>query len=560
MPFILRDDVFKRESVTGDLVNGEEFNKYLNNPHGKYYGNAICFTPFEAFTSLNPTTEVGMTAGIMVALALQLKKWEYQAHKIEEFIEVNPSYAQYYQLTLKQKEEIESKIKQGLASASQAVADLELLRHDQRKYLEFLHYLGYDDEGYYKLGGGDKIIEKPELKDEHSLKAVFIDQVDTHTGEGISMRSIVSRWPTIIVDFQKMEDDDLDVDKIKEKLDVSKAEAVVLATKNKLYNEWKKLFVPEITERYKRILELLRSRNASVKQYREWLKPHVARHKLLAEGLEQKDVRDDIRTSVLYQVGLATAFNFVTFWSWRDYEPVEPFRSSGSEQLAKEKIEGKLEPYDEWSKKHLIFNPEHGLITDYPWISDNWAKRFYSGYLNGRAMYRHKLYYAFLIINFIRGSFRTPTGEEFDDSVFEINAIYMSQNVLYAKLLEMEAKKAEFNHYVDSLIGVRDEDCPVCSYETGNVTKEQQQNHNHGHHNHGHNRLTQPDYVYKENVFEKINNLLGKIGLNMTFFKRGPYERDFDERLTKFHLTGMAKLRYAPVVRYVKEKFGYGVS
>jgi hypothetical protein len=538
MAFILSDENFAREKVTGRLIKGAEFNKYFNTPNSKYHGHALCILPFETFTSLNPTTPIGMTTGIMVSLSFQLKKWEYQSQKVEEWIEVNPSYAQYYQLTLKQRDELEREIKQGLASAAQSVADLELLKHDQRKYLEFLNYLGYEDKGYHSHTS--KLTENPKLKDEHALKSVFIDQVDAHTGEGISMRSIVSRWPTLIVDFQSLDDNDIEVDKIKEKLDVSKAEAVVLSTKNRLYNEWKKLFVPEIKGRYERIVDLVRSRHASVEQYRNWLKPLVARHKLLAGGLENRSVRDSLRTSDIYQVGAATAVNALTFWAWRDFEPVEAFRHGGSEQLAKERAEGNLDPYDEWSKKHLIFHPEHGLISSYPWITDKWAKNYYQRYIDNRWMYRHKLYYSFLVIDFIRGSFRMPSGGEFDDSVFDINAIFMSQNVLYAKLLELEAKKADFNHYVDSLIGVRDPDCPICEHETG--------------------KSTAPSYEYKESPFEKINNVLSDVGLNMAFFKQGPYERDFDERLTKLHLTGMASLRYQPIVRFIKDKVGYGVS
>ncbi len=558
MTFILSDSRFDRDPVNGRPFD-EYFRSYFDGPNAKYFGHALCLTPFETYTSLNPTTPSGMTTGLMVSLSFQLKKWEFTSQKAEEMIEVNPTYAQYYQLTMKQKEDLEAKIKQSMASVAQSVADLELLKHDQRKYREFLEYLGYRTKkqvteetkskapAVMAVSPDELVLDEDENKrktraDEHSLKAVFIDQVDAHTGDGISMRSIVSRWPTLIVDFQKLTDTDIDVDAIKKKLDVSKAEAVVLSTKNRLYQEWKKLFVPEIKSRYQRILELIRSREASVEQYRNWLTPYIARHKLLAEGLEAKGFREKIRTSDIYHVGSATSYSVITFWAWRDFEPTEAFRHGGSEQLAKERAEGTLMAYDDWTKKHIIFHPKHGLITEYPWITDEWAGSFQKDntFYNRRWMLRHKLYYSFLLINFHRGTFRSPTGGEYDDSVYEVNAIYMSQNILYAKMLELEAKKVEFNHYIDKLIGVRGPDCPVCKHETGQ---------------------TKPyKYEEKQGSMGKIKDALEKFGLNFTFFKSGPYERDWDERITKMHLTGMAKIRYQPVVRFIKEKVGYGVA
>jgi len=69
---------------------------------------------------------------------------------------------------------------------------------------------------------------------------MFIDQVDINLPEGVSMRSIAPRWPTIIADFQQLSDEEDTTEKIKKKIDVSKAEAVILATKVRLFKKWKK--------------------------------------------------------------------------------------------------------------------------------------------------------------------------------------------------------------------------------------------------------------------------------------------------------------------------------
>ena len=370
--------------------------------------------------------------------------------------------------------------------------------------------------------------------DEHSLRAVFIDQVDMHTGEGISMRSIVSRWPTLITDFLRMDDDDLDMDKVKDKLTVSKAEAVVLVTKNKLYQEWKKLFMPEIKSRFQRICELVRSREESVRQYKEWLKPVIARHKMLEEGYSNEDIRARHfymgKTGIVNIIGSSVATSVSRFWAWRDFTVPEIYRRGGAERLAIEVAEGKVDCYDNWTKKNLIFHPKWGLITKYPWITDKWVQEQKKKFLApGGGLIDDLLYYTFFIITFIRGNMRMGSGAEAEDTIFDVNAIYMSKNVVFTKMLEMAAQQQAFNDYIDSLLGI------------------------------GHERL-KTEIKPEKNGVTKIKNALESVGMGLQFRKSGPYERDWDERITKFHLTGMASYRYVPIVQFIKDKVGMGVS
>ena len=148
-------------------------------------GKIVCLGPFEGHTTLDLTAPPGVASGVYYGMVFQLGKWEFKVHKADEAIEVSPVHAQYYQLTLKQKEDLEAKIKSGLGQAAQAIGDFELLKHDERKYQEFLNY--------------------HESRDEHSLRAVFIDQVDVHNGD-TGLRQIVQRWPTIIADFMRCGD------------------------------------------------------------------------------------------------------------------------------------------------------------------------------------------------------------------------------------------------------------------------------------------------------------------------------------------------------------------
>ncbi len=516
--YILKD--LSRHPLRGD-PNNQELLKHsgTGNP---WLGHVLIAPPFESHMQLNLTGPPGSILGLYYSLVFQFGKWEYKLEKADEWIEVSPAHAQFYQLTQKQKEDLEGRIKQGLVSVSQSIADMELLLHDQRRYKEFLHYLGYQEkDGKIDVNEDKEKVSK--RTDNHSLKAVFIDQVDAHTGEGISMRSIVSRWPTLITDFMTMEDEDMDTSKLSEKLKVSKAEAVVLVTKNKLYQEWKRMFGPEIKNRYDRMEQLLQSRQASVDQYREWLKPYIARHKLLKEGLSASSNRGSKTTTPFEAGGIATSSSKITLYVWKDFLVPELFKG-GSEDTAKMlATEKELEVDDDWTKKNLIFGEKYGLINEYSWITEEWVKKQKKSLFKDRLMTKHKVYYSFFVITLDRNTIRMPSGEEYDDGVFDINMIVMSQNAVFTKLLELRAKQQEMEHYIDKLLGIHK---PA---------------------------IGKQPYAGKESTVSKI---LDKFTFPLQFAKRGPYERDFNDRITKIYAARCAQERYAPIVKYLKQKMG----
>ncbi len=522
-----------------------------------WLGHVIIAGPYEARQAIDFTGPPGSVAGIYYSLMFQLGKWEYQVHKADEWIEVSPVHAQYYQLTQKQKEELEGKIKQGLTSVSQSIADMELLMHDKRRYLEFLHYLGYrtpdglikadkknekrekeehghqeeemDELCFHEDAADDK--EKEKLKkertgrvDNHSLKAVFIDQVDMHTGEGISMRSIVSRWPTLITDFMRMSDDDMDPEKVMNRLHVSRAEAVVLITKNKLYQEWKNLFGPEIKTRYVRINELVNARNASVEQYKEWLKPFIARHKLIEEGLGKSSVRGKMTTSFITSGGTATSSAKIVIYVWKDFIVPELYKSD-AEMTAKMKAFNRLEPDDEWTKKHLIFGKEWGLVNKYGWLTEKWVEERKKEMFKDGWLTPHKPYYSFFQITLDKTNIRMPTGEELEDGVFDINMFLMSQNAAFCKMLELKARQQEIEHHIDKLLGV---------YKPPEGKRS----------------------TFDADKVNPIKKFFEWFSIDMEFSKKGPYERDFNDRIAKIYLARCAAERYAPIVDFVKKKCG----
>jgi hypothetical protein len=538
--FILKD--FRRD-ITG-MVKSETLRTLMF----KWLGHAVIACPFEAHTIIDFTGPPGSCSGLFHGIFFQLGKWEYQAKKADEWIEVSPVHQAYYALTQREKESLETRIKTGLTSATQAVADFELVMHDERKYREFLEYFGYrtkrdidklkkkkpeiEPKDYDELFLEDDENEIKKRLDNHSLKAVFIDQVDIHTGEGISMRSIVSRWPTLISDFMRLKDTDLDVNKIMSDLDVSRAEAVVLVTKNKLFLEWKNLFGNEVKNRYRRIRELVRSKQETMDQYRKWLEPVIARHKMLKEGLEAPSRRAEMLTFPLRSAGHATSSAMIELWAWKDFSPAELYKG-GTEDIAK-LVYGtvskmKLTPYDRWTKNNLIFNKDHGLILEHEWVTDEWVKQQLDEFYKTGWLIRNKLYYSFFIITLNRTNIRDPTGAEIEDGMFDVNLIVMSQNVLFTKLLELKARQEELNMHIDRLLGL-----PHKILGAEKAWKKEK------------------DYL------APVKKFLDKISFGMKFSYRGYYEKNFFDRLANVYFSGIVGVRYNAIVNFIKEKIGMG--
>ena len=220
-----------------------------------------------------------------------------------------------------QKQKLMETIKAGLMSAAQAVADYELLAHDARRYREIIDY--------FKAG----------KKDEHVLRSLFVDRVDAYTGEGYSLITMARRWPTIISDFLRMRDEWTDVNEIRRNLDVPLAEAAVLKTKNELYKEWKRLFLPALKERYARIQALAEARKKSIEEYKKWLKPYIARFKMIKEKLESAPAAFINDPYMNPGFGQSQAVAGVKIWCWKPFIPPE-LRKPAMGPLKKFKFKG----------------------------------------------------------------------------------------------------------------------------------------------------------------------------------------------------------------------------
>jgi len=512
---------------------------------------------------LNFTGKPGTASALYYSLVFQLPKWGWNVEKADEWIEVSPTHKEYYERTIATKQMLESTIKTGLTSAAQAVADFELMNHDLRKYKEILRYFA--------------------KKDEHSLKAMFIDQVDVHTdlpGQPISMRTIASRWPTIIADFIRLTDEDIEPDKIAKKLDISKAEAVILATKNKLYKQWKDLFGKTAQERYELLSGLVGSRKKSIKEYREWLKPYISRFKMTKLGGERVPVRAGTLKSFADVTGLAVFSNGIRIFAWKPLKTVE-FRKPAAE------VKGKfiIDPYDDFIRENYILDPSKGLASIYPWLRNDRkycqkCKAYYPPSVimcdkchstalidrkvadeiverdilpawekKERALDPFELYYVFLDMNILRLGSRIPVGE-IEDITFTMKNYTISQNVLLVKLLELRCRDIELERYIDEILGIKFEE-----REVGELVKEEF-----------------PELFPSKKIsglktyvkglrdtYKSYSEFFKKFKLpkfkSFMFVKPGPYETDFKERISKHYIV-IAGVHFNTVADFIKSRMG----
>jgi len=416
--------------------------------------------PLATSTSLSYSGNVGSGTEIFYSFVSWLGKEGWEVIKIDEWIEVSPTHAQYYQLTQAQKSTLEEKIRVGLNTAAQLVGEYEMLLHDLRKYRE--------------------IVDAMEKKDEHRLRAIFVDQVDIHTGEGVSLRSIVARWPTVIYDFMKLGEEE-NPDEIADKLGISKAEAVILATKNKLYKTWREIFGKEVKNRYTRILVLANSKKKMIEEYRNWLKPYIARYKSIKLGTEAREYRKSMIFSPFEITGQATFSNGIKLWAWQSVKVFE---------LGMVEVELPKEipiPYDPFIRDALLFGKVikvKPLSAIYPFLLDRIPEREAKELevvKNGivpvtdartgdkladdvvKMWKKGKMgldsstpFYEFMEVDVSRSGLKVPGGE-FEDISFDIRVYFVTQNVLLLKLVEMMCREREFEKYLDEIIGIEEE-------------------------------------------------------------------------------------------------------
>ncbi|MBD3155465.1 MAG: hypothetical protein GF368_02310, partial [Candidatus Aenigmarchaeota archaeon] len=452
-----------------------------------YPGEGIFAQPFESIKYLDLEFPMGAGTGAYISLMYQLGKWGYDREEVSHSIEVSPIYKEYYSLVMEQKQQLDNQIKNGFAALMQAVQDFELIDHDLRKYSEYLKWFAelakakkkYDRAREIKNKDGIMSAREDYREAQHIIKSMFIDQVDAHTGEGLSLRGIAPRWPTIISDFMDLFDDDVNVKDIQERLDVPRAEAIILKTKQELYLEWKERFLTNIISRYKRLKKLAMSRKYSIEDTRKDLIPLISRYKSV------KDMRADLGAAGgmmhewLRPDSQALAIEKMEIWAWKPFvikgEPF-PYPRIEREVTLKEAGFNKVER-DFLNRKNIskikplpaipimdrhvrnimkMISEEHNVTLTAADVVEQVKglhKKFSSPSLYGGDVQRGgdsavqagprwewSPYYIFVRIPVMRLVLRLPNGAMLEDMMFDgMQALNTTQNVLIGHLLERQA-------------------------------------------------------------------------------------------------------------------------
>ncbi len=540
--------------------------------------------------NINFTSFPGKCSGTLFSMMFWLGKAGYDIFKIDDAMEVSPLDAKYYQITIQQKQALERQIKEGLAGISSAISDFELLFHDLRQYKDFLDY--FRDRDLAIRTDNDELKEKTE----QSLKSIFIDQVDVHTGEGVALKLIAPRWPTIISDFMKLDDVDVSPEKISNKYRVSEAEGVVLATKNKLYQEWRDSFEKVVKERYNRILSQVKARKFSIDEYKKMLKPYVERYQSIHEATRERSGRSKLRQLSWLKPGAqASSFDWSTIWAFKTLGRAEPDRLSYEAPSGKENIlkipfcssfknvikknidylknEGLgelklsstgIEPFDKWV--WALYKYIEDYYTDKYGFTIRFSLKelldirndFISGW-GGEV----EPYYKCFDIGVDRVIIRLPDGTELEDMTFDpLYCFFETQNMMLLRLIEVKAKDKAMERYLDEMIGdtTKNKKMDELVEEYEKLFGE-----------YGSNSTLEKDYgvasgQYLRNEREKAQSQVMKEVTQMSkpykIIKKGDYEPRFDDVITGPYFTDVGGTN-VKLWNFLKAKFdvpGFGIK
>lgn len=512
-----------------------------------FLGYVFYVMPLNMDIVLDFTGPMGKCTNMYWSYVFQMSKWAYNIKKVSESVEISPSHAEAYNLFIGQRQKIEGQIKQGLTSAMQSVTDYELLAHDARRYKEILDY--------FEKGRGD----------EHVLRSLFVDRVDAHMGEGYSMITMAKRWPTIITDFirmgqEKYKDGEWNAERVSHELDVNQAEATVLLTKDRLFKEWKKLFMPTVAERYARIQALVKARKGSIDAYRQWLKPYIARHKMMRETTEKPSsmLSNPIMASAY---GAPASMSSVRLWVWKNFPVGEKRKPEARSEHPIGGIRWMIDPLDdfvrEWTRKiEYKYRLEPGFYTREndkeirKILSNSVIKYPLAAETPVGAMVPSELYYVIFDVRIDRTVTKSPppAGGEIEDMMISPMRTWIaSQNALLVHLIEMDARERAFEREVSEMIGVREIENRYLEESRILLGKKEKEEKAKG------SAARFVDSV--RDGYRKLRKRLGKY--SRFIFRPGPYESVFYERVVKMYLTEVGGF-YNQQVDFWKKKAGVG--
>ncbi len=566
-------------------------------------GMGLNANPFEGEMYIDMTSPMGQLSGMYLGLMFSLRRFGFETLKIDESIDVSPVFKQYYDLTIQQKQSLEAQIKGGLGQIANAIHDYELIRHDLRKYKEYLDYFTRIEQGKNLLKKAKKDDEKEEAQKMitegvQTLRSVFIDQVDAHTGEGIALRTITSRWPTIIVDFQRLDENETDQKKIAEKHKISEAEASILATKNKLFIEWRdNLFRPTLKERYENVLRLVEARKTSVQRYTDMLKPTIARYKLINDALESPEGRQWGHTGFFQPSAQAFSNDLIRIWAFMPFAPAEKYKFTLDymNQISLEKagfLKSEIKELEKFGvkPKDLVYAlPAEPSIDKIVRDAIPEVQKTYKVQITIKDVYdaRKRLtnlfgktaserqgaeggirpgaswvfspYWIFLDIPVNRSVIRLANGTEMEDLFIQnLTVKNRTQNVIIVTLLEVIAREKQLENYISRLLGELGGD-PQALKTIEEMSKEEYPEF------FGGERKEEKKEKERKSLLKDLsktganieNFLRNTFGVSFGFMRAGvPYEFAMDDRIAEMFQVETMVQGYLYVLRYLQQGMG----
>ncbi len=396
--------------------------------------------------------------------------------------------------------------------------------------------------------------------------------------------------PTIVDDFFRMtRKEDLKKDTMLK--DLPTVEQRMLEVKWDAYQDWLAFFENNVKRRMDALKTLERSREKSLDEYRDWLKPTIARYKMIVDSLEHAASRTGALTHPIKLNAMAISLHEVKIWFWKNFVPPDPHRPP-QEMFEIEK--SGVAAFGKWEKDNIYLHPGHGLVTSYPWVTEKWI--FGHANINGWGekcsgipnLSESDWYYSFQEFVMSRTNFKTSaTGAEGEDADFKFANYMMSKNVIAAKYIELKAMHEDLEIYINDLLGLPHEieGKPVIIFEK----KEKAFEIDRGHYEKikrfkfrvsdkktvegkdfpPETSFTSKDALkkaYPEDTFhlielkkknESTETLKQILGLNNVrfFLPGGPYEQNWCERIKKYYLKPNS-VRFEYVRNFILSRMG----
>ena len=234
------------------------------------------------------TSELGFPTQVYYSMIGWLDKNDYTFKKTNDWLYINPKTAQHAEVA-QRRQAIEQRLSQVMIAVGDLRRDVELLKHDLRKF-----------EG---------ALEHHRKNDLDVLKSDFVDFIDAQSQSSMLKLAAAGRFPTVVIDFFRVKSEK-DIDDLK----VSKSEKSILKIKWKIFQQWRESFSKGVEDRVRVLREEVNSRQASLDNYKASIRPYLeAIHKI---RLSEEHPTDLLTDPTLIE-GYLTSVAGVELAAWR---------------------------------------------------------------------------------------------------------------------------------------------------------------------------------------------------------------------------------------------------